>query len=79
MLFVVRLFTALARSFVSLHLPRDIERMNADLQLAFELGGEPAAVPFTVGAKQGFPLSPGLFFFFFFMRACLKSLGEALP
>ena len=39
------LFTVLAKFGVPPHLLRVIERINADLQVAFELGGEPAAVP----------------------------------
>ena len=35
-----------------------IKRMNTDLQVIFDLNGEPVAVPCTVGVKQGCPLSP---------------------
>ena len=39
------LFTVLAKFGVPPHLLRVIERMNADLQVAFELGSEPVSVP----------------------------------
>ena len=59
------------------HLLRVIKRMNADLQVAFELGSEPVSVPCTVGVKQGSPLSPTLFLFV--MQACLETLEKAMP
>ena len=51
--------------------------MNADLEVAFDLGGETVAVPCSVGVKQGCPLSPTLFFFV--MQACLESLERTMP
>ena len=66
------LYTVLAKFGVPPHLLRVIQRMNTDLQVAFELGGEPVMVPCTVGVKQGCPLSPTLFLFV--MQACLESL-----
>ena len=47
------------------------------LQVAFELGSEPVAVPCTVGVKQGCQLSPALFLFV--MQACLETLEKAMP
>ena len=71
------LFTVLAKFGVPPHLLRVIKRMNADLQVAFELGSEPIALPCTVGAKKGFPLSPTNFIFV--MQACLETLEKATP
>ena len=71
------LFTVLAKFGVPPHLLRVIKRTNADLQVAFELGSEPVAVPCTVGVKQGCPLSPTLFLFV--MQACLETLEKAMP
>jgi hypothetical protein len=51
--------------------------MNTDLQVSFDLNGEPVAVPCMVGVKQGCPLSPTLFLFV--MQACLESLEKAMP
>ena len=62
------LFTVLAKFGVPPHLVR----MNTDLQVTFDLNGEPVAVPCTVGVKQRCPLSPTLFLFV--MKACLESL-----
>ena len=71
------LFTVLAKFGVPPHLIRVIKRMNADLEVAFDLGGEPVAVPCSVGVKQGCPLSPTLFLFV--MQACLESLERTMP
>ena len=51
--------------------------MNAELEGAFDLNGEPVAVPCSVGVQQGCPLSPA--FFLFVMQACLKLLDRAMP
>jgi hypothetical protein len=67
----------LAKFGVPPHLVRVIKRMNTDLQVTFDLNGEPVAVPCTVGVKQGCPLSPTLFLFV--MQACLESLEENMP
>ena len=58
------------------HLLRVIERINADLYVAFGLDGKPAAVPYTIYAKQGHPPSPALFLFF--MKVCLGSPDKAM-
>ena len=71
------LFSVLAKFGVPPHLIRVIKRMNTDLQVTFDLNGEPVAVPCTVGVKQGCPLSPTLFLFV--MQACLESLEKAMP
>ena len=71
------LFTVLAKFGVPPHLVSVIKRMNMDLQVIFDLNGEPVAVPCTVGVKQGCPLSPTLFLFV--MQACLESLEKAMP
>ena len=71
------LFTVLAKFGVPPHLVSVIKRMNTDLQVTFDLNGEPVAVPCTVGVKQGCPLSPTLFLFV--MQACLESLEKAMP
>jgi hypothetical protein len=71
------LFTVLAKFGVPPHLVSVIKRMNTDLQVSFDLNGEPVAVPCTVGVKQGCPLSPTLFLFV--MQACLESLEKAMP
>ena len=71
------LFTVLEKFGVPPHLLRVIKRMNTDLQVAFELGSEPVAVPCTVGVKQGCPLSPTLFLFV--MQACLETLEKTMP
>ena len=70
------LFSVLAKFGVPPHLIRVIKRMNTDLQVTFDLNGEPVAVPCTVGVKQGCPLSPTLFLFV--MQACLESLEKAM-
>ena len=57
------LFIVLAKFGVPPHLISVIKRMNTDLQVTFDLNGEPVAVPCTVGVKQGCPLSPTLFLF----------------
>ena len=71
------LFAVLAKFGVPPHLVSVIKRMNTDLQVSFNLNGEPVAVPCTVGVKQGCPLSPTLFLFV--MQACLESLEKAMP
>ena len=71
------LFVVLAKFGVPPHLIRVIKRMNTDLQVTFDLNGEPVAVPCTVGVKQGCPLRPTLFLFV--MQACLESLEKAMP
>ena len=50
--------------------------MNADLEVTFDLNGEPVEVPRAVGVKQGCPLSPTLFLFV--MQACLEFLEIAM-
>jgi hypothetical protein len=71
------LFEVLRKFGVPPHLIHVIKRMNTDLMVTFDLGGEPVAVPCTVGVKQGCPLSPTLFLFV--MQACLESLNSAMP
>ena len=71
------LFAMLANFGAPPHLLRFIERMSADLQVAFELGGEPVAVPCKLGAKQGYPLGPALFLYA--MKAFLESLDRDIP
>ena len=71
------LYTVLAKFGVPPHLLRVIKRMNTDLQVVFELGGEPVTVPCTMSVKQGCPLSPTLFLFV--IQACLESLEKAIP
>ena len=71
------LFSVLAKFGVPPHLIHAIKRMNADLEVKFDLGGEPIAVPCSVGVKQGCPLGPTLFLFV--MQACLESLERATP
>ena len=51
--------------------------MSTYPQVAFELGGEPVAVPCTVGVKQGFQLSPTPLLFL--IKACLESLDKNMP
>ncbi len=70
-------FTVLAKFGVPPHLVSAIKRMNTDLQVSFDLNGEPVAVPCTAGVKQGCPLSPTLFLYV--MQACLESLEKAMP
>ena len=50
------LFTVLEKFGVPPHLVHVIKRMNTDLQVKFDLNGEPVEVPCTVGVKQGCPL-----------------------
>ena len=57
------LFAVLAKLGVPPHLISVIKRMNTDLQVTFDLNGEPVAVPCTGGVEQGCPLSPTLFLF----------------
>lgn len=71
------LFAVLKKFGAPPHLIKVIKRMNTDLQVTFDLGGEPVAVPCTVGVKQGCPLSPTLFLFV--MQACLDSLESSMP
>ena len=71
------LFAVLTKFGMPPHLVSVIKRMNTDLQVSFDLNGEPVAVPCTVGIKQGCPLSPTLFLFV--MQACLESLEKAMP
>ena len=52
------LFVVLAKFGIPPNLIRVIRRMNTDLQVTFDLNGEPVAVPCTAGVKQGCPLSP---------------------
>ena len=55
------LFTVLAKFGVPPHPVNVIKLMNTDLKVGFDLNGEPAAVPCTVGVKQGCPLSRSFF------------------
>ncbi len=70
------LFKVLAEFGAPSHLVSAIKRMNTDLQVNFDLNGEPVAVPCTMGVKQRCPLSPT--FFLFVMQACLESLEKAM-
>ncbi len=71
------LFKVLPNYGVLPHLVSVIKQINIDLQVSFDLSGEPVAVPCTVGVKQGCPLSPALFLFV--VQACLESLEKAMP
>jgi hypothetical protein len=57
------LYAVLAEFGVPPHLIRVIKRMNTDLQVTFDLNGEPVMVPCTGGVKQRCPLSPALLLF----------------
>ena len=71
------LFIMLAKFGVPPYLIHVIKRLNAGLEVKFGLGGEPVAVPCSVGVQQGCPLSPALFLFV--MRAFLVSLDGTMP
>ncbi len=64
------LFTGLDKFGARPHLVSNIKRMNTDLQVSFNLNGEPSGSAVLGGVKQGFPLSPT----HFVMQACLESL-----
>ena len=71
------LFIVLAEFVVPPHPIHVIKRLNVDLEVTFDLGGEPVAVPCSMGVKQRCPLGPALFLFV--MRACLVSRFRRRP
>ena len=71
------LWAVLAKMGVPPHLICVIQRMNAELEVTFDLHGGPVAVPCSVDIKQGCPLSLALFLFVIY--ACLGSLDRAIP
>jgi len=71
------LCVVLAMMGVPPHLAFVIKRMNADLEVAFDLNGVPVAAPCSVGVKQRCPLRPALFLFG--TQICLELLEKAMP